>query len=168
MILDLAVIGLLTLWAIVGAVDGALLQGARLAAAAGAGLLGIPLGERLAPAIVAETPLPLGFATPVAVALCCVGLYFLLGYAFRRLARAATAQRDVRAVDRAAGAFFGALQAAVIAWFLLSILVAIEERTHVDLGSEGSLAASLAREHNFFSALRGDEAEAAAAPATGA
>ena len=84
-------------------------------------------------------------------------LYLLLHFVGRRIARGLTKNQDVRAVDRAAGALFGALQAGVIAWVLLSILVGIEEKVHVPLGGSSSLGASIAREHNFFTALRGEE-----------
>ncbi len=163
MILDLVTIGLMTVFAVIGAIDGALAQGARLVAAVGAGLLGRPVGEQLAPVLVAYTGLPEKIASPIAVAVTCVLLYLLLHFVGRRIARGLTRNHDVRAVDRGVGAFFGALQAAVIAWVFLSILVGVEEKVRLPLGGESSLAASLAREHNFFAALRGAEDESSAA-----
>lgn len=161
MILDLVVIGVITLFAVVGAFDGALAQGARLAAAAGAGLLGRPVGARLAPVLTAEAGIPTALAEPAAVGLSCLVLFLVLSFAGRRIARGLTRDHDVRAMDRSAGAFFGALQAAVVAWVLLSILVGIEDRAQVSLGGEGSLAARLARSHNFFDVLPGGAADQA-------
>jgi uncharacterized membrane protein required for colicin V production len=152
-ILDLVVIALMTVFAVVGAFDGALAQGARLLAALGAGLLGRTLGAALAPWLAAATGLPVAIAAPLAVAISCVGLYLLLHFVGRRIARGLTRNHDVRAIDRGTGAFFGALQAAVIAWVLLSILVGVEDRVRLPLGGETSLAASLVRRHNFFSTI---------------
>lgn len=153
MTLDLIVIAALTLFAVVGAFDGALAQGARLVAIVIAGLLGRPLGEHLAPAVEAATDLPTGLVGPLTIGLCTFGLFLILGFAGRRIARGLTRDHQVRAADRGAGAFFGALQAAVIAWIAVSALVRLEAMAHRSLGGEGSLAARLAREHDFFGAV---------------
>ena len=69
MILDLIVLGLVALFSVVGAFDGALAQGARLLAAVAAGLLGRQAGEQLTPALSAATGLPAAIASPGAVAI---------------------------------------------------------------------------------------------------
>lgn len=153
MTLDLLVIAALTLFAVVGAFDGALAQGARLIALVAAGLLGRPLGAHLAPAAATVTGLPAGWVLPLAIALCTFGLFVVLNFAGRRIARGLTRDSQARAVDRGAGAFFGALQAAVVAWIVLSALVRLESLADLSLGGEGSLAARLARRHDFFGAL---------------
>lgn len=153
MILDLVVIAFLTLFAVVGAFDGALAQGARLLAVAGAGLLGRPLGDLLAPAVARAVRLPDAVVGPLVTAAACLVLFLLLNFAGRRIARGLTRAPPVRAADRGAGALFGALQAAVIAWIAVSLLVAVEEKAGTSLGGEGSLAARVVRKHNFFSAL---------------
>ncbi len=154
MTLDLVCLGVLTLCAVLGALSGALAQTARLAAVAAAAVLGRPLATLLAPVIVDNTGLPAGFASPIALALSCALVYLVLHFVAVRIARAFTENRDVRAVDRSVGAFFGALQAAVLVWVVLSILVGIEDKVRIPLGAEGSFAASVARDHNFFVALR--------------
>ena len=131
MILDLVVIGAITLFAVVGAFDGALAQGARLLAIVAAGLLGRPLGALLAPVLRSELGVPTAIAEPVAVGFSSLALFLVLNFAGRRIARGLTRNHDVRAVDRSAGAFFGAIQAGVVAWIVVSLLVAVEDKAGV-------------------------------------
>lgn len=162
MILDLLVIGVLSFAALLGAFSGALAQGARLLAAAGAGILSKPAGHLLAGTLGEIGDLPRTLTGPLATSIAFVCIYLVLHLAGRALARSFTRDRELRAVDRSAGAFFGALQAAILVWVVLSVLVGIESKIGLRLGGEGSLSATLVREHDFFSALRTVENGAAA------
>lgn len=154
MVLDLLVIGLLSFAALLGAFSGALAQGARLLAAVGAGLLSRPVGGRLAAWLEGQGGLPESLIGPLSVSVAFVCLYLLLHLAGRALVRNFTRNRELRALDRSAGAFFAAIQAAVIAWIVLSVLVGLEAKMGLRLGGEGSLAATLVRDHDFFSSVR--------------
>lgn len=156
MVLDLVVIGALSFAALVGALSGALAQGTRLLAVAAAGLLSRPAGAWLGTHLEDTSGLPPSVIGPVSTSAAFVCLYLLLHFTGRALVRNFTRDRELRALDRCAGAFFGALQAGVILWIALSVLVGLEGRIGLRLGGEGSLAATVVRKHDFFSAIRSD------------
>lgn len=167
MVLDLLVIGALSFAALLGAFSGALAQGARLLAAVGAGLLSRRAGAFLASQLEGATALPDSLLGPLSTSVAFICLYLVLHLAGRALVRNFTRDRELRALDRSAGAFFGAIQAAVVVWIVLSVLVGLEGRMGLRLGGEGSLAACLVRDHDFFSAIRSGGEGSQQAPGKG-
>lgn len=166
MFLDLLVLAGLAFAGLLGALSGAAAQGVRLVAVATAGLLARPAGAFVTGALVEKTPLPEPLAGPLATSIAFVCVYVLVHFAGRALVRGLTKDREVKAVDRSAGALFGALQGAAIAWVVLSVLVGMEAKIGLRLGGEGSFTASLAKDHNFFAALRQVDEEPKPAPSS--
>lgn len=162
---DLLATGALLLFALLGAVAGALVQLARLAAIVAGALLAKPLGAALAPLL---GPLGLEGRTAgwVGTALAFAGLYLVFGLGGRGVAKLLTEDREVRAVDRAVGGLLGAAQALVVIWVVLSAALLLERaapRVGIGLPAEGSVAAAATRAHPFFEvALPEPEAEEAA------
>lgn len=153
MIVDLAVLALLVVLAVAGAIGGALRQGLKLAAAVLAWLaarsLAAPVGRGLA------RSLPDAAARPVAAILLFLGTYALVSIVGGLVLRSRAAAGAVRSpADRAAGALLGGAKAALAAWVLLSAAALaggpvgprsfrVDPRT--------SDFAALARDHNLLS-----------------
>jgi membrane protein required for colicin V production len=149
---DLVAAGAILLFALAGAVAGALVQLARLAAIVAGVLLAKPLAGVIAPLLS-----PLGLegraAGWTATALAFAGLYLAFHLGGRGIARLLTEDRELRAVDRAAGGFLGALQAVVVLWVALSAVLLLERaapRFGIGLPEQGSLAAEATRAYPFF------------------
>jgi membrane protein required for colicin V production len=156
--LDLAVLGFLALWALVGAASGALRQLVSLAAVGLAVLaartwaveVGAGLARRFSPV-----------ARPLAPALLFVGTFALASLAGAALLRATGLARAVRGpADRGAGALLGGAKAALAAWALLSAAalagdLAPEVVRRLERGSD---LAALARTHNLVAEVDPDAA----------
>jgi len=150
--LDLAVLGLLLLAALLGAVSGALRQGVALAGVVlgwlAARHLSVPVARGLARA------LPDALARPAAAALLFAGIFALATLLGGLLLRAGGLSRAVRGpADRALGALLGGAKGALAAWVLLSALALAGGPVGVGrfrIDPRGSEFAGLAREHNLL------------------
>ncbi|MDF1566154.1 MAG: CvpA family protein [Deltaproteobacteria bacterium] len=153
MVLDLIALGAILLFALIGAMTGALSQVVHLlgivAAWATARFVGLAIGPRIA----AELKMP----AIVGVALSALALgavAFILVHVFGRwLLRRLQGTRGPGPADRAAGVLLGAVKSAAIVWCLLSVLVFFD-RPLKGLGWKmdlaGSEVAGLVRQHNLL------------------
>lgn len=159
MSLDLAVLGILVLFAVLGASWGALRQLVFL----GAAVAGVLAARALAPPIAAgfarSVPAPL--ARGAAVLLAFFGVLALASFAGNLALRWAGAGRFWAPADRAAGALLGAVKAALALWVVLSALAFTGPvgPGWLRLDPRGSDFAALARQHNLFDAWRSPTAD---------
>jgi membrane protein required for colicin V production len=155
--LDLAVLGILVLFAMLGARSGALRQ---LVFAAAAVLAWLASREMAAP--VARgfgTSLPASLARGIAGVLLFFAVLVLASFVGHVLLRWSGAGRIWAPADRAIGAILGAAKAAIALWVLLSAFV-IYGRPIGPLDPSASDLAALARERNLFDAWKGPGSDA--------
>jgi membrane protein required for colicin V production len=150
--IDLIVLGCLVLFAVLGAVTGALRQILNMVAALSGWLVARALGPYVADGLARS--LPKAMARPAASALLFVGTFIAVGIVGRLILRAAAGKGGpVRSpVDRGLGALIGAGQAGLGGWVLLSALVLFDARVGF-LDPRGSDFAALARDHNLLERL---------------
>ncbi|MBK7860290.1 MAG: CvpA family protein [Archangiaceae bacterium] len=155
---DLFVVGLVAVFAIIGAFTGAAKQIATLLAAIAAGMLARGVGPMVGPRLARE----LQSSQTVGIVLATL-LLFLLGFLLiRGLARrillrilAGKGETEDRSLDRALGFLLGGLRVAAICWFVICALAFLEDNVSIagkrlSLAPQGSVLFQLARNHNFF------------------
>lgn len=150
--LDVLAAGAVLVFALVGAVAGALVQLARLLALLAGVLLARPAGAAIAP-VLGSLGLSGRTAAWAGTALAFAALYLVFHLGGRGIARLLTEDREVRAVDRAVGGLLGAVQALVAIWVVLSAVLLVERSAPglgVKLPAQGSIAAAATRAHPFF------------------
>jgi membrane protein required for colicin V production len=150
--IDLIVLACLVLFAVFGAVTGALRQLLNLAAGLAGWLVARALGPYVADGLAHS--LPRAMARPAASALLFVGTFVAVGIVGRLILRAAAGKGGpVRSPgDRGLGALIGAGQAGLAVWVLLSALVLLDTRVGF-LDPRRSDFAALARDHNLLEKL---------------
>lgn len=149
---DLLAAGAVLVFALLGAVAGALVQLARLAAILAGVFLARPVGALIAP-LLGGLGLEGRAASWVGTALAFAGLYLVFHLGGRGIAKLLTEDREVRAVDRAVGGLLGAAQALVVVWVALSAVLLLEHaapRLGLGLPEEGSFFAAATRRFPFF------------------
>lgn len=159
MTLDLWVFGILGLFALLGALSGAVKQAAQWVALTLAYACGKPLTEALGPGAPGLLPLPPA-AAPVALRVAVMLAIFLVaGFAARLVVGKLIGDGALSGANRAAGAGLGAAKGGVLAWVLLSVLVAFEKplaKTGWDLDKKvgESHALAFTRRHSLMDAVR--------------
>jgi membrane protein required for colicin V production len=151
--LDSAVVAVIVLFAVLGALTGLLLQVLRLVAAAAAAVAALELAE---PALAAFPGLLAAYPAvrPIAFQ---VGIFTIAYVALSILARVVRGlihggDGGLSMADRLTGAIAGAAKGAVVAWFIVSVLIAAEERIGRPvprLETEGSTAAEVVKRIPF-------------------
>jgi membrane protein required for colicin V production len=148
--LDLAVLGLLLLAAVAGAVSGALAQVLRL--------LGVVAGwaaaRFLAPLLAARLGVHGAAGRAALAAGAFVAAWLVVGLVARGIRRSLDDEAEPSGLDRLLGALLGGAKGALVAWVLLSLLALLGGR--LDLGplrveARGSRAAALAARHDLLS-----------------
>lgn len=150
--LDLLVGGTVLLFALLGAASGALLQSTRLAAIVAGVVLAKPVSHAIAPAF-GSLGLSVRAAAWIGTAVSGVAIYLVFRMGGRAIGRLLAEDREVRAWDRALGGLFGATQALVVIWVLLSAVLLLEHappRLRLHLPEGGSFFAVATRDHPFF------------------
>lgn len=161
MALDLVVIGLLLLFAVLGAISGALRQLLTLGAISVGALAARAWAPAVAERAAASLPRPVGLG--VAALVLFLGISAAVGLVGRLLLRwvgAGTARWG--APDRAVGALLGAAKAGLAAWVVLSALVLLDRPLRigsVGIDARQSDFAQLAREHNLLDTWHSPTAE---------
>jgi len=155
--LDLAVLGILVLFAVLGARSGALRQ----LVFAGAAVLGWLAARELAAPVATGfgKTLPAALARGLAGVLLFFGVLVVASFAGHLVLRWSGAGRLWTPADRALGAILGAAKAALALWVLLSAFV-IYGRAVGPLDPAASDLAALARERNLFDAWKGPGSDA--------
>jgi membrane protein required for colicin V production len=154
---DLFVLGLVALFAIIGAFSGAARQIARLIAAIVAGILARVAGPHLSPLVSQQFQCSRTTGTVIAS----LGL-FLIGFLVIRwavnevlLRILAGKNAEDRGLDRMLGFFLGGLRVGAMAWFVLCAVSFLEDNVSIagrklSLVPENSVLFTLARQHNLF------------------
>lgn len=159
MTLDLAVLGILVLFAVLGASWGAMRQLVFL----GAAVAGVLATRALAPPVAAgfSRSVPAPLARGAAVLLVFFGVLVLGSFAGNLALRRAGPGRSWSPADRAAGALLGAAKAALVLWVVLSVLAFTGPLgpAWLRLDPRGSDFAALVRRHNLFDAWRSPTAD---------
>jgi membrane protein required for colicin V production len=159
--LDLAVLGLVLLAAVAGAVSGGLRQVLKLAAL----VAGWAAARWLAPRLIRELDPRSSAAWALIVAGTFVAGWLAASLLARAIRRALQGEEEEPGrLDRLLGAVLGAAKGALVAWVLLSLLTLLGGR--LVLGSlrvegRGSRAAALAARHDLFSLADARAARAA-------
>lgn len=149
---DVLAAAVVLIFALLGAVAGAMVQLARLVALVAGVWLAKPAGAAIAP-LLGGLGLEGRAAAWVGSALAFAAIYLVLHLGGRGIARLLAEDREVRAVDRAVGGLLGAAQALVVIWVALSAVLLLERavpRLGVKLPATGSVAAAVTRAHPFF------------------
>lgn len=152
--IDLVVLGVLALFALAGAIGGALRQVVTLAAVVAGWLAARHLPERLAPTLLG--PRPPAWERGALAAACFVGAVVVVSLVGRAVARRLHGpEGHPGPVDRALGALLGGAKAALGCWVLLSALALA--RAPITLGGlkldvRASDFGSLAARHNLLEA----------------
>ncbi|MBI3184233.1 MAG: CvpA family protein [Myxococcales bacterium] len=170
--LDLILLGLVALFAFVGAITGAAKQLAQLAAIAVAYLGAYPIGSLAGPRLAKALEGPPAVGTAVGTLLALLVLFVLARLALAHgLGRLFAGKKpDDRAVDRTLGFLLGGLKAAAMAYVIVCALVFIESHVsmagrRLGISPKGSVAFALARRFNVFELVRPPEAISRAASA---
>ncbi len=153
--LDLLVVGLVVLFAVLGALAGGLLQLTHVGAMLVAGIVAKPIGGRFGPAVAEhyQAPLVLGVLGVTVVS-------FFVAYAAtqvvaRILIKRVVKNRVLGAADHALGFAMGGVKSAGILFVLLSALIFFEKpiaavSPSLRFDTNGSQVASFVRNHNLF------------------
>lgn len=155
---DLLVAGAVLVFALLGAVTGALVQLARLAAVVAGVVLAKPLGSWIAP-LLGSLGLSGRAAAWAGTALSFVAIYLVFHLGGRGIARLLAEDRELRALDRAVGGLLGAAKAMVVVWVILSAVLLLEHaapRLGLGLPEEGSFFAVVTRKYPFFEVALGE------------
>ncbi len=151
MTLDLAVLGLVLLAAVAGAVSGGLRQVSKLAAL----VAGWAAARWLAPRLIRELDRPSSAAWALVVAGTFVAGWLVGSLLARAIRRALQGEEEAPGrLDRLLGAVLGAAKGGLVAWVLLSLLTLLGGRLSLGalrVESRGSRAAALAARHDIFS-----------------
>lgn len=157
MTLDLALLGLIGFFALLGAITGASRQVAQLVGMAAALLFARPVGAFVGPYLAQLLKLPLLVsslaATMAAFALVLLGVRSAVTYGVQRLLGGNNPEE--RRLDRALGFAFGGLKVAFMAYVVLCALAFVEDNVafggqRLHLTAPHSTAFSLARRYNLF------------------
>jgi uncharacterized membrane protein required for colicin V production len=147
--LDSILLGVIVVFAVLGAWSGLLFQVLRLAAAVG----GVVAASKLAGPAMAAWPILEDYPAMREIAFA-VGIFTLTYFALSLVARLIVSAFRKAApalswTDRLLGALAGGVKGAVLGWFMISVLLAAEAATGQDLerlGTRDSRAVALARE----------------------
>lgn len=161
MVIDLVILGLLLLFAVLGARSGAARQVAHLVALAAAYFAARRLGPLVAPRLAAALDSPLLIGNLAGTLLVFFVVLIAVRYVLTTLLRWLLGAKDEeeRGVDRALGFVLGALKAGLVVYVVLSALTFAEEHVKVagrrlGLSPKDSVAAGLARRFNLFEATQ--------------
>lgn len=157
MVIDLVILGLILLFAVLGALSGAARQVANLVALGAAYFAARRLGPVLAPRLAEAMDGPLLVGVVVGTLLVFLVVLFAVRYALTSLLRWLLGARDEegRAMDQFLGFVLGALKAALVVYVVLSALTFVEQNVAVagrrlGLSPRGSVSVTLARRYNLF------------------
>lgn len=161
MTLDLALLGLVLLAAVAGAVSGALWQVLKLAGV----VAGWASARWLAPRVVQQLQAPSAATRALVVAGAFVGAWMVVAILARAIRRAVQGEEEEPGgLDRALGAVLGAAKGALVAWIFLSLLALMGGRLALGplrVESRGSRAAAWAARHDLLALASPKAARAA-------
>ncbi len=157
MVIDLVILGVVLLFAVLGALSGAARQVANLVALGAAYFAARQLGPVVAPRLAEAVNGPLLAGVVLGTLLVFLVVLFAVRYALTSLLRWLLGARDEegRAMDQFLGFVLGALKAGLVAYVVLSGLTFVEQHVAVagrrlGVSPEGSVAVTLARRYNLF------------------
>ncbi len=157
MTLDLALLALVTVFALLGAASGFARQLARLAALGVGYFCCRPLGNAVGPRLSTLLNVPQVFGVVAATLLAFLGVMIVVRYSLTQLLRRVFAGKapDDRGLDRVLGFLLGGVRIAAIAYVVLCALAFVEDNVTVagkgvGLSPKDSLAFGFARTHNVF------------------
>lgn len=155
--LDVAIVCVLVLFAVFGAMSGAARQIANVLALVLAYLAAGPVARQISPALARQFGGSEFMATAVGTLLVFIAVWILgrlmLGEGLERLIEGDRGEQAD--VNRAFGAVLGAVKAAIVVWVLLSALTFAERHVHlgnkrIDLPARDSTALAITRKYNLF------------------
>jgi membrane protein required for colicin V production len=154
--LDLIVLGVILVFLLIGLFTGFLAQVLRLAATVGAAIVSMEFSGPIAQSttILADHPAAREVLFPLGVFMCA---YLVLAILARLIVALFRKTSTIGPADRLFGGLFGALKAAVLCYFLLSVMLATEATTGGRIsvkGAESSIAARFVREHPLDTLVR--------------
>jgi membrane protein required for colicin V production len=155
--IDLFIVGLVALFALIGAFTGAAKQVSRLVAAIAAGLLARATGPLAGPRLALE----LQSSQTVGIVIATLAIFFVGFLVIRHLAHLlllrifAGKEAKDRGLDRALGFMLGGLRVGAICWFVLCAVAFLEDNVSIagrrlSLAPKDSVLFSIARNHNLF------------------
>ncbi len=154
---DLVLLGLVLLFALWGAFQGAARQVAQTIAAIGAWLAARPVGDALGPFAAQQAHLSLVVGTVLATFVAFIFIFVIVRYILTRILRRVLAGKDPtnRTADRLLGFVMGAAKVSLLAWVVVCALSFLEENVSLqgrrfNFIPKDSVALSLARKYNLF------------------
>ena len=155
--LDFALLGLVFIFALWGAFQGAARQIAQTIAAVGAWFAARPVGDFLGPVVAEKAQVSLVIGTVLATFVTFIGVFVGVRYLFTRILRRVLAGQDPenRTADRTFGFVIGGAKVMALAWVVVCALSFVEDNVTIQGKKFGfvprdSLTFRLARKYNLF------------------